>query len=278
MALCELPAVEQTTTLNLIDLLAGTELEADVYVTPDDHSFSALYDSYADAIPAETLAYPHDIKRHNRMSLRLYRHLRAAGRLDLPAEKLKLYTAKGAATLINAVIPVDADLLRLCGYYLAEGYISCDTGRADAVRERVGFTFHEQELEYIADVQRILSRWGLKFTEHNATHALSTLVSSRIFAWLVRDVLRCGTRSEDKALPRLVFNVPTELRLELIRGAFSGDGSVTTVQDGQNVMLEYATVSKALADGMTLLLQTVGVIPSIRTRMMNKSTRVAYIL
>src|SRR5947209_3824510 len=43
-------------------------------------------------------------------------------------------------------------------------------------------------------------------------------------------------------------------------------------------MLEYATVSKVLADGMTLLLQTIGVIPSIRTRWMNKSTQEAYIL
>ncbi|HLY30552.1 MAG TPA: UDP binding domain-containing protein, partial [Ktedonobacterales bacterium] len=181
-------------------------------------------------------------------------------------------------TLINAVIPVDADLLRLCGYYLAEGYISCETGRADAVRERIGFSFHEQEAEYIADTQRILTRWGMKFIERHTTHATATIVSSRIFAWLLRDVLHCGVRSEDKALPRLVFNVAPELRHELIRGAFSGDGSVTTVQDGKNLMLEYATVSKALADGMTLLLQSVGVVPSIRARMMNKSTQLAYIL
>src|SRR5262249_37349594 len=58
----------------------------------------------------------------------------------------------------------------------------------------------------------------------------------------------------------------------------SGDGSVSTVQNGANLMLEYATVSKALADGMALLLQSLGVVPSIRTRMMNKSKRVAYIL
>ena len=51
--------------------------------------------------------------------------------------------------------------------------------------------------------------------------------------------------------------------------------AVTTVYDGQNLMLEYATVSKALADGMALLLQTIGVIPSIRTRWMNKSTQEA---
>jgi len=278
MALLELPTVEQAQSLNLIDLLRGTALEADVYVTPDDDSFTAWYPQYAAAIPADILKYPDEIKRHNRMSLRLYRLLSESGALNVPSERLKLYTAKGAATMINAVIPVDADLLRICGYYLAEGYISREAGRADAVRERIGFSFHENELEYIADTQRILTRWGMKFIERRGTSALTTMVSSRVFAWLLRDVLKCGVRSEDKALPRLAFNVAPELRHEVIRGAFSGDGSVTTVQDGKNLLLEYATVSKALADGMALLLQSVGVVPSIHQRMMNKSTQPAYIL
>jgi UDPglucose 6-dehydrogenase len=278
MALCKLPAIEQATKLNLIDLLEGTDLEADVYVRPIDNTFSEQYERFAAAIPQDMLKYPYDIKYHNRMSLRLFRYLSKSHMLDVPVEKLQLYTAKGAATMVNALIPVNADLLRLCGYYLAEGYLAQDTGRAGALRERVGFCFHEQETEYIADVQRILRQWGLKFIERHATSAVTTIVSSRIFSWLLRDIFRCGTRSEDKALPRLVFNVSPELRLELIRGAFSGDGAVTTVQDGRNLMLEYATVSKVLADGMTLLLQTVGVIPSIRTRWMNKSTQEAYIL
>jgi len=278
MTLCELPAVEQASSLNLIELLRDTDLEADVYVKPTDNTFREQYEQFAAVIPKDMLKYPHDIKRHNRMSLRLFRYLSTLRVLNVPAEKLRLYTAKGAATMINAVIPIDADLLRLCGYYLAEGYISQDTGRAGAIRQRVGLCFHEQEAEYIADVQRILRSWGLKFIERRATSALTTIVSSRIFAWLLRDILRCGTRSENKALPRLAFNVPPALRRELIRGAFSGDGAVTTVQNGHNLMLEYATVSKGLADGMTLLLQTVGVVPSIRRRWMNKSKQQAYIL
>ncbi len=278
MALTDLPAVEQARPLNLIDLLKGTALEQDVYVTAGDNLFSAQYAQFAAAIPATMLKYPQEIGQHNRMSLRLFRHLSEAGVLSVPAEKLQLYTAKGTATKMNAVIPVDADLLRFCGYYLAEGYLSRDGGRAGAMRERVGLCFHANEAEYIADAQRILSRWGLKFIERRATHALTTIVSSRVFAWLLRDVLRCGMRSEDKALPRLAFNVSPELRRELIRGAFSGDGSVTLVQSGQNLMLEYATVSKTLADGMALLLQTVGVVPSVYPRLMNKSKQAAYIL
>ena len=278
MALCELPAVEQAQSLNLIELLKGTALEADVYVSPSDHSFSEQYAQFAAVIPAAMLKHPEEIRQHNRMSLHLFGYLSAAGVLDVPAEKLQLYTAKGAATKINAVIPVDADLLRFCGYYLAEGYLSREIKRAGAVRERVGICLHENEAEYIADVQRILSRWGLKFIERHTPHALTTMVSSRVFAWLLYDVLRVGTRSEDKALPRLAFNVAPALRRELIRGALSGDDSVTLVQKGQNLMLEYATVSKTLADGMALLLQTVGVIPSLSPHWMNKSKQAAYIL
>jgi hypothetical protein len=231
MALTELPTVEQATSLNLIELLKGAALEQDVYVVPTDNSFIDQYAQFAAAIPVTMLKYPQEIKQHNRMSLRLFRYLNDAGVLDVPAEKLQLYTAKGAATKISAVIPVDADLLRFCGYYMAEGYLSREMGRASAVRERIGLCFHENEVEYTADVQRILGRWGMKFIERRGTNALTTVVSSRVLAWLLRDVLRVGTRSEDKALPRLAFNVSTEARRELIRGAFSGDGSVTLVQD-----------------------------------------------
>src|SRR5262249_7618120 len=160
----------------------------------------------------------------------------------------------------------------------AEGYLSRDEGGGSAVRERVAFCFHEQEREYIADVQRILARWGMKFIERRATSALTTIVSSHIFAWLLRDVLHCGTRSEDKALPRIAFNVPAHLRYELLRGAFSGAGLAETVQHGRNPVLSYATASKALSDGMVLLLQTLGIVPSLRTCWINKSKRPMYLL
>jgi UDPglucose 6-dehydrogenase len=278
LALRHLPSVEAPTLLDLCALLRGSTLDPDVFVTATDDSFTAQYTRYARRIARNDLRYPEEIKRHNRMRLSLFRELSEEGLVDVPAEKLRLYTAKGAATLIAASIPVDGDLLRHCGYYLAEGYISHDTGRAGARRARIGFCFHEDEREYIADVQRILTRWGLKFIERRGQRSHTTVVSSRVFAWLLRDVLACGVRSEDKALPKLAFNVAPELRFELLRGAFSGDGAVTPVQNGRNLMLEYATVSKRLADGMALLMQSLDVVPSIRHRWMNKSTQPAYIL
>lgn len=274
MAMMKLPIVEAPQAFNLIEMLAGTELEAEVYLTSDEPVFSEQYDKINKHVTEEWLKYPHDVKRYNRMSLRLYRHLRQVGVLDISAEKLKLYTAKDAATMVNAIIPVDADLMRLAGYYIAEDSI----GRQEAEHHRIGITFHDAELEYIEDIQRILTRYGIKFITRNSTGATTIVVASRVMAWFLRDVLRCGIRSEDAALPYIAFNVSENLRFELLRGLFSGDGAVTTVQDGKNLMLEYATVSKKLADGMTLLLQSIGVVPSIRRCMMNKPGMLAYIL
>lgn len=279
MTLMRLPQdVEQAKTYNLIDLLVGTELEADVYVASDEPVFIEQYAAFKAHVPSDLLKDAHDVKRSNRMSLRLYRYLTEKGVLNVPAEKLKLYTAKGAATFLNAVITVDADLMRLCGYYVAEGFISVEQGRLGAERHRIGFSFHENELEYIGDVQTILAFYGLKFSARTNTHCTTTYTSSRIFAWFLRDVLKMGTNSNNKALPHIAFNVTDDLRFELLRGAMSGDGSITLLQEGQNMMLEYATTSKKLADGMVLLLQSLGVVPSVRRRMMNKSINLAYIL
>ena len=55
---------------------------------------------------------------------------------------------------------MDADLLRLCGYYLAEGYVSREAGRGGAVRDRIGFSFHVNERESIEDVRRTLAGTG----------------------------------------------------------------------------------------------------------------------
>jgi UDPglucose 6-dehydrogenase len=273
-----LPESPAPTELDLIELLAGTALEQDVLVAPTDDSFTAQYARFARHVPPEMLRYPLEIKDKNRMRLSLYRFLRERGLVDVDPARLQLYTAKGAGTRLNARIAVDADFARLCGYYLAEGFISTDNGRAGAVRHRVGFCFHVAETEYTNDLHRILRGLGLKFLEKTNGNAHTTIVSSRVFAWLLRDVLGCGVRSEDKALPPFALTAPAALRAELVRGAFSGDGSVTLLQNGKNLMYEYATVSKRLADGLALVLQSLGVVVASHPRMMNKSKVPAHIL
>ncbi|MGH2612267.1 MAG: LAGLIDADG family homing endonuclease, partial [Rhabdochlamydiaceae bacterium] len=247
-----------------------------MYITSKDKSFIEQYDKYRKSIPTSILKYPDEIKKHNRMSLSLFHYLQERKLLDISVKNLLLYTT--AATKINALIPINKDFARLCGYYLAEGCLTYDIGRKGAKRERILFSFHENEREYIEDAQKILQALGLKFIERNSTHALTTIVSSRILGWFIRDILKCGINSNDKVLPRFIFNVSQEIREELVRGAISGDGAVTLLQNKHNLMFEYATTSKRLADGIVLLLQTLEIIPSIRKRWMNKSKHLAYIV
>lgn len=264
--------------LNLIELLRRSELANDVHVSAIDETFTQLYAQFAQYIPSEMLRHPYEIKQNNRMPLSVYWYLVEQSVLDVPVDKLQIYSAKGSATKLNAIIPVDADFMRLIGYYLAEGHISIDEGRAGAKRHRIQFTFHQDESEYLDDVRDILSRMGLKFIERNNTNAQTIIVSSRIFAWLIRDYLKCGTQSHNKRLPRFAFNVSRNLRYELLRGMFSGDGAITPVNQGKNLIIEYATVSKHMADATVLLLQSLDVIASVRQRMMNKSKQLAHII
>jgi UDPglucose 6-dehydrogenase len=276
--LTSLPDLQGPAALDLIELLDGCDLEEDILVAPTDDSFTTQYSRFAPYISAEVLRYPVEIRNHNRMRLVLFRQLRQRGLVDVPTCKLQLHTAKGAGTRLDALLPIDEDFARLCGYYLAEGLISKDIGRCGATRERIGFSFHVEEKDHISDVQRILQRWGLKFTEKVRTNRHTTIVSSRVLAWLFRDVLGMGVRSEDKALPRIAFGLSVWSQQELVRGAFSGDGAVTPLHQGKNLMFEYATVSKRLADSMAILLQSLGIVSSIRQRWMNKSKRKAFIL
>ena len=260
--------------------MRGSELEKIAHVRDTDDHFAAQYPNFR-AEAKKFLRCPEEIKA-GRMPLSLWHHLREIGVLNSDASRVQIYTTKGAATFLNGQIALDGDFFRLLGYFLAEGFAGSEKGRLNkhgehAIRERIGFCFGAHEGEYIADTRRILEKLGLKWLETRGPGAISTVVSSRIFAHVLR-FFEVGTRSENKALPRFAFETSAQNQLELLRGAFSGDGALTTVQNGRNAMLEYATVSQSLAHGISLLLQNLGIVASIRTRHMNKSTCDAFVL
>ena len=281
LTLTSIPAGASPTHLDLPELLAQTPLASSTHVRERDGHFKTQYPTFR-ALGKTFLKCPEET-RAGRMPLLMWQATREAGVLTSSTKDVQLFTAKGAATHLNAHIALDEDFFRLVGYYLAEGFIGVENGRMNrhgehAKRERIGFCFGEHETEYIQDVRRILEKLGLKWRESRGPGAISTTVSSRHFGWLLRDYLGCGTRSENKSLPRFAFETSPQNQLELLRGAWSGDGSLTLLQNGRNAMLEYATVSRTLADGMCLLLQNLGVVASVRVRRMNKSTQDAFIV
>lgn len=274
-----MPPLANPASLNLLEELRGSPLENLIRLRSSDGYFARVYPTIVSAIPRGMMKYKYDIGRNNCMPLPVYTYLKEQGLVTAKEENLLLFTTHGGpVSYCPAIFPVDEDLMRFLGYYVAEGWISRDTGRYGALRERVSFSFGAHEEEYIADLHYLLARYGLKYRSYKNGGSHVTHVSSRPLAFLLRDVLGCGTRSDDKRMPKLVLNASEPLKLAFLRGVFSGDGAITPLNQGRNFIYEYATVSKPLADGVILLLQSLGIVPSLRTRWMRKSKQLAYIV
>jgi UDPglucose 6-dehydrogenase len=271
MTLCALPVVLPATHLHLIQRLQDSALAANVYVWPGEHAANL----YAAQLPSALLA---DLQQYHCLPLHQFCAVSQADMLDIPAQQLRLSSGQNAETTIPAVLPVDADLLRLCGYYLAHGECLPADAQRNLGGQSLRFHFHTNEAESCADLQRILQGKELTFLTGQFGQAQTITVLSPILAWLLPDALGSGTDPQHKALPRLALNVAPHLRLELLRGVFSNDEALRLIQDGQQVILEYTTPSKALADGMTLLLQTLGLLPALSQRQTRTGSQVAYVL
>ena len=273
-----LPKLTPLTSINLLDFLVNQADDHNIKIRGANKYFARHALRFARLIPKTLYRHPYQIRTTDCVSLKVYRFLTDKKLLRISPQNLSLFTAKGKPTYCPAVIPLTAKFIRLLGYYAAEGWISIDKGRKQAVRQRIGFAFHRMETEYQNDLTNILQSLEVRFLEKIDGNTWAAIISSSPLAILIRDVLCCGINSNEKRLPKIIFNVNNKLKWEYLRGAWSGDGSISTIQSGRNLMLEYATTSKSLADGMSLLLQSLGIIPSIRRRMMNKSKHLAYIL
>lgn len=219
------------------------------------------------------------VTRGHPMSLSEFIELERCGLLNWSHEDIELYTAKGNTTCVPAIIKITDDFCRFLGYLAAEGCI-LQENRKRGVRERIIFHFHESEEEFINDVKRILSEMGIRFTTFHVKqhHTMRILISSRIFAHFLRDILHCGTDSYTANVPDMVMTCPNSGRKAFLEGAYRGDGSVYYHKHSPAVTYDFGTVSKNMATGMTTLAHSLGVVPSYKTAWQNKSTMPAHFL
>ena len=149
-------------------------------------------------------------------------------------------------------ITVNADLLWLLGFYLAEG--SCSE------RGGIRFAIGMRNQAILPELRRVLEQtFGLqaqvypsqdRVTELRLTNRVAVLAWRHLFGFT-------NTNAIDKAIPDLVFSVAEPLRLAFIRGYLQGDG---TLAGGR---LGFATSSRDLASGLSYLLSSLGVVASL---------------
>jgi nitrogen fixation NifU-like protein len=154
-------------------------------------------------------------------------------------------------------VPVDADFLRLAGYYLAEGNAVTKVTKA-----HLCFTFNINEMAYCEGVARIVKdKFGLEATiktrpEHNsATVVVNSANLARIFEKTF------GKGAADKRIPDFMFFLPPEKQAHLIEGLWKGDGYVNIERSSPRA--GFATISRQLAGQMKVILLRMGIIPSM---------------
>ncbi|SDX33020.1 intein C-terminal splicing region/intein N-terminal splicing region [Allochromatium warmingii] len=149
-------------------------------------------------------------------------------------------------------ITVNADLLWLLGFYLAEG--SCSE------RGGIRFAIGARNQTILPELRRVLEQtFGLQaqvYTSHNRVTELRLTNRVAVLAW--RHLFDfTNINAIDKAIPDLVFNVAEPLRLAFIRGYLMGDGTLASGRLG------FATSSREIASGLSYLLSSFGVVASM---------------
>lgn len=121
-------------------------------------------------------------------------------------------------------IEISKEFCRLVGYYLAEGYCS---------KDYIAFTFHEKEVEYIKDVEKLLRKAFGPFLNISVKKEKSRGVSIFVYSKLLKEFFEnfhCGKpyKSYNKVLPSWFLDLPSEKLKELVIGWWRGDGGGST--------------------------------------------------
>ncbi len=115
-------------------------------------------------------------------------------------------------------VEVTSDLLRLLGYYAAEGYSGS---------KQVDFCFGESEKELTIDLEELMRHiFGLEpYRVHVRNNAVNITYLSKPLERFFTAC--CGNVAPNKHAPPFLFNAPTEYFLEFMYGYLMGDGSLS---------------------------------------------------
>jgi DNA polymerase II large subunit len=120
-------------------------------------------------------------------------------------------------TKIPRIISIDDRLLRLCGYYLAEGHAR----QTKKLCYQVSFAATEQEIR--SDIIKCIRE---TFQIHTCIDKNSITISSRLLYDFFTKILGAGSNAKNKKIPSQFTRLPKLKIKELLRGYFAGDGSV----------------------------------------------------
>jgi len=123
--------------------------------------------------------------------------------------------------------PYSPELLRMLGYWLAEGTIRYDSGTNKKYKRGIAFHFASQEKDYIDDVAGIIkNNFESKISQYNRPdrpNIMELYIGNRNLGEIIFSL--CGEHCDKKILHNDLMTLAPELQREILKGFFRGDGS-----------------------------------------------------
>ncbi|MBI2233328.1 MAG: AAA family ATPase [Candidatus Aenigmarchaeota archaeon] len=152
--------------------------------------------------------------------------------------------AKQNAGKLPPTIKIDEDLATVIGLFLAEGSYTTK----DAIR----ITNQLQESKEV--VRRLCKKYGIKLTEYQD----DMLLNSKPLKIVFEKILGIQTGAENKEITSKLMSMPLNLVEAMLRGYFTGDGSVYPPKMAHTI--EGSTHSKKLANSLMYTLLYFGIV------------------
>lgn len=149
---------------------------------------------------------------------------------------------------VKSSIKVDENFAKLMGYYVAEG---------DANEREVRFAFHEDEVEYHADVISLTEKvFGVKavLQPQRQSRVICVCINSSAIAQFLRDF--CGKYAQNKKIPREIMQGTEAIKKQFLSGYWRGDGCITL--NHKACIASAVTISKNLCLQLRWLANTLG--------------------
>ena len=163
---------------------------------------------------------------------------------------------------LPAEVAVDADFLRLLGYYAAEG---------SSHKRSLIFSLNKNEVDLIQDILSLMkSIFGLtgRTEAKDEGSGIDVVFHSSYLAEIFGGLF--GRNAEDKRIPHEMMFLPPLKQAALIRGLWRGEG------DFKKAKARFTTTSVVLAEQMKLLLLRQGIVPIVGTGKAHQNHRTAY--
>jgi len=157
---------------------------------------------------------------------------------------------------ISRIVHLDESVMRLFGYYLAEGCV-CGPEKNKSLR----FCFSKLETAYHEDVEQIIGRKFNYFksgiSASKTRGGASVIAYSHVLARFFEKFL--GNGCQDKKIPSFVFELDPRLLKGLLVGMIRGDGTVK-----ETGRVTYTTTNATLAFQVAEIFSRLGFMASIR--------------